>query len=863
MDFLNPKIGRPNYVSEQSQTVRDPGVSARSSVSVFNRVINYCLLALVFLVPIFFLPLTSEAREFNKQSLLILAVLVMLVAWVIKVLTTRAVSWVKTTLDYVLVGYGLVYLLASYFSIDRASSFLGYWGRFTGSAISVLALILMYFLVVNNLRSRKVTQRLIDVFMASSAVVTIYSLLQLFGWYVLPSFTQSRSFNTVGSMVALSIFGVCSILIYQWQLWAHPYASVLRKTITSVLIVLSLTMMFMINAFIGWLVLALGMIVFMALGMVISNHEQNNQNQNWFWKPMLVLVVAILFVAFQILPSSLNPRNMVSANLPIEIQLSNSATFNLVKNSMSGGIKTASLGSGPGTTGIAFGEIKPADLNKTVVWSLNFDRASNELANIMIETGILGLIAFEAVSILFLLYGLFFLLRQVNHPGRMQAFAFFVLWAALYITHFFYFFNTTFYFLYWLSIAVFMAIVHSAGQEQSEDANYNFSQTPRAALSWMFASLLMLALILVGAFFEASVYVAEASYTNGVNILNQTDPNFEKAENNFTRAVNLNPYRDVYHLANAQNLIFLASIEAAKKDPNIQNINDWIANSVNEGKAATQVSPGKASNWSALAQIYNAIRPLGVQGTATAAASAWNEAIKHDSKNPALYVQLAAAYVDASSIIDPSIAGDITKDADHDGLADDMEAKLGSDPNNSDTNGNSFTDGDEVKAGFNPAGAGRLSASVLGQFTKVDNALLKQAEDVLDKAISLKADLPDPYIAKARVFEKEKNLNDAKKVLDDAAAKFPFNANILFEQGRITYNNGDQAGAEKIFNNVLKLQPKHADALFSLGLIYEPKDKAKALTYYKQVREITGPNVDLDTRINTLENPPATPEPKK
>jgi Tfp pilus assembly protein PilF len=860
MDFLNPKIGRPQFGSDQSQPAASHTASVGSSVNLFNRVINYCLLGLVILIPVFFLPLTSEVREFNKQNLLILGVLIMLVAWVIKILTTRNVSWVKTTLDFVLVGYGIVYLLASFFSIDKPSSFLGYWGRFTGSGISVLAMILMYFLIVNNVRGRKMAQRIIDAFTISSGLVIIYSLLQLFGWYILPNFTRTNSFNPVGSMVALSIFGACSILLYQWQLWAHPQASILRKSIIGILIILALTMMFMVNAFIGWLVLAISMILFMALGMVMGASDGANQSHNWFWKPMLVLVVAILFVAFQILPSSINPRNLVATNLPIEIQLSNSATFNLVKNSMKSGLKTTALGSGPGTTGIAFGQIKPPELNKTVVWSLNFDRASNELANIIIETGLLGLIAFEAVSILFLLYGLFFLLRQVEHPGRMYAFAFFILWAALYITHFFYFFNTTFYFLYWLSIAVFMAIVH--WDHGNEEASMNFSSSPRAALSWMFASLLMLALILVGAFFEASVYVAEASYTNGVKILNQNDPNFDQAENNFARAVNLNPYRDVYHLANAQNLIFLASIEAAKKEPNIQNINNWIASAVNEGKAATQVSASKASNWSALAQIYNAIRPLGVQGTANAAAASWNEAIKHDSKNPALYVQLAAAYVDGSSIINPSIAGDISKDQDHDGLADDMEGKLGSDPNNSDTNGNGFTDGEEVKAGFNPAGAGRLSASVLNQFTKTDNALLKQAEDSLNKAISLKADLPDSYIALARVHEKEKNLAEAKKVLDDAAAKFPFNANIIFEQGRITYNNGDPATAEKIFNNVLKLQPKHADALFSLGLIYEPKDKAKALTYYKQVREITGPNVDLDKRINDLENPPAE-QPKK
>ena len=856
MDFLNPKMRSDAGVQTASASFAHTSTTQRSG-GLFDKVINFCLLALVFLIPIFFLPITSEIREFNKQNLLILGVLVMLVAWVVKTLSLRKIAWVRTSLDYVVLGYGLVYILTSWLSIDKTSSFLGYFGRFSGSAISVVAFIFLYFLVANNLRSEKLTQKLLDAFSYSSGLVIIYSVLQLFGVYVLPAFTHAQSFNPVGSMVALSIFSAISILVYEWQLLAHPADSMAKKIMFGVLTLAALVAMFIVNAFIGWLVLAAGTIIFMAVGMLVVGQDQNH---NWFWQPMIVLVLSILFVAFQVLPASVNPRNLVNVNFPIEIQLSNSATFNLVKNSLSSGGKTAFLGSGPGTTGIAFGQIKPAELNKTVVWSLNFDRGSNELANILIETGVLGLIAFEATSVLFLVYGFYFLLRKTQARGRMHAFAFYVIFATLFVAQFFYFFNTTFYFLYWLSMAAFMAMAHM--DESSMAENSSLSSSPRAALSWMFASLLMLAVIMVGAFFESTVYVAEASYTAAVKNLNQQNPDFNKAANQFARAASLNPYRDVYDLGLAQDLIFLASIEAAKKDANVTNINNWIVGAINAGKAATNVSPSKAANWSALAQIYNSIQPLGVQGTASAAVGAWQEAINRDSKNPALYVQIAASYSDAASILDPSIAG-TGADSDHDGLSDDMETKLGSDPHNSDTNGNGISDGDEVKAGFNPAGAGKLDATILAQFTKTDNAMLLKAEEALNKAISLKPDLPDSYIALARVYEKEKKLTDAKKDLDDAAVKFPYNADILFEQGRITFNSGDQASAQTIFTNVLKLNPKHADALFSLGLIAEKTDKNKALDYYKQVRAITGPNVDLDKRINDLESQGTQPATSK
>src|SRR5207253_1335416 len=154
--------------------------------------------------------------------------------------------------------------------------------------------------------------------------------------------------------------------------------------------------------------------------------------------------------------------------------------------------------------------------------------------------------------------------------------------------------------------------------------------------------------------------------------------------------------------------------------------------------------------------------------------------------------------------------------------------KFNCDLKNPDTNGNGVSDGDEVKAGFNCAGTGRLTAAQLAPYMKIDTAMLKSAEDALNKAIVLKPDLPDPYIALARVYEQGNKLEAAKKELDDAAKQFPTNGDILFEQGRITFNQKDYVAAEKIFNTVVALVPNHANALYSLGLIYQQRgDKDK------------------------------------
>lgn len=838
--------------SQEPSADEDDLGSKKQNISMFGKVINFFLLATVFLTPLLFLPVSSEVREFNKQSWLFLAVVVMLAVWVIKVLSTRKLSWVKTSLDYVVLAFLAIYFVSSLFSMDKTSSFLGYYGRFTGSFLSVLAMVLFYFLVVNNVRGERLTKKVLNYLMTSCGIIIAYSFLQLLGLYILPfSFAQSQSFNPIGSLVSLSIFSAVTILLSLWM-WMNQGLTKAKRGLVAATLIISLLVMFLVNAFIGWLVLGIGLIAFLALGMVLDP----KQSSNWFWKPMLVLVVSILFVGFQFLPQSISPRNLVNLNLPIEVQLSNSTTLSLVKNSLSSGAKEAVLGSGPGTTGLAFGGIKPESLNKTVVWSLNFDRASNEISNVAIETGILGLLAFEATSVLFLIYGLYFLFRHQEHPGRKLAFAFFMLWFTLFVAHFMYFFNTTFYFVYWLSIAAFMAVTHWETPE-SETKTLSFSSSPRSALSSMFASLLTLAVILVFAFFQTAVFVAEASYTSGLRMLNQKEPNFEAVAGRFARAVQLNQYRDVYYLALGQGLIFLSSQEAAKKEPDIAKIQNWLASSIQAGLGATSISPEKAANWSSLAQFYNNIKPLGAVGTDQAIINSWNEAIKRDSKNPSLYIRLAQAYSNASEVIDPKIAGS-GADTDQDGLSDSMESQMGSDPKSSDSNSNGVSDGDEVKSGFNPAGAGRLSSAQLSQFTKIDPNMIKEAEKALNKAIELKADLPDSYIALARIMEKSGKIADAKKKMDEAVGKFPGNAEVRFEQGRIAYNQKNYNEAEKIFLTVIQLMPNHANAQYSLGLVYQQKgDSAKALAQFKKTREISGPNLDLEKLIKSLEEPAA------
>lgn len=825
-----------------------------SGASKFTRVINWCLALLVFASPLLFLPFTSEALEFNKQTFIFLMVMVVLGVWVIRILTTRSVSWVKTPLDYILLAYLIVYLVASFLSLDQVSSFLGYYGRFVGSFMSVLSLIVLYYIVVNNVRSERVTRKLMDVLMLSGGIVLIYSVLQMFGVYILRfNFAKATSFNPVGSMVSLAIFAALMILFVQWS-WLTRETTKLKNIFYLVVTLVGLFIIFAINSFTVWLVLALAMMAFLAIAMITKQEA----SQTWVWKPLLILVVAILFVGFNFLPRSVNPRAWVGniVKLPVEIQLSNSANWEMVRNALS---EKPILGFGPGTTAIAFGQIKPDNINQSVVWSLNFDRSSSEITNIIIETGLLGLIAFEATAILFLFYAIFFILKRTDHPGRNYAFGLFIVWLALYITHFFYFFNTTLSFMYWLTLALFVAVAH--WREGSDNSNMSMSESPRSALSWMFASLLILAVLLIGGFFQVAVYFADTAFASGIRELSKQEPNLERSGSLFLSAISRNQYRDAYYLAYGQNIVYQAAQEIRKDNADLSKIQGWVRNLVEIANAATNISPNKASNWSARVAFFNQIRALSVPGADDAIVSSAEEAVKRDPKSPVYQMQLAQAYVNASETIDPSIVAAGT-DTDGDGLGDQAETDLGSNPQDSDSNANGVSDGDEVKAGFNPAGNERLTAAQRQKYTKIDQDKLRRAEEALKQAITLKSNLADAYISLGRLYERWNKLADAEKSLLDGTKAVPANINLVYELGRVQFNLKNYTEAEKQFNRVIRVVPDHANAHYSLGLVYIQKnDKTKALAEFERTLQITGSNKALEDLINSLKNPTPTPTP--
>ncbi len=185
-------------------------------VKIIDQIINWVLVALALLLPLFFLPLTSEFYLFNKQALLIFAVGLLLFLWVLKMVMKKTLSFRKTPLDLPLIIFILAHLASTIIaSPNKMEAIVG-----PTSLGTILALTGLYFVITNNLITSSV-KFLISGVMASATILGLVALYQFLGlgeaiaaapWLKSPLFTPSGgpliliSYLVAGLVISIILF---------------------------------------------------------------------------------------------------------------------------------------------------------------------------------------------------------------------------------------------------------------------------------------------------------------------------------------------------------------------------------------------------------------------------------------------------------------------------------------------------------------------------------------------------------------------------------------------------------------------------------------------------------------------------------
>jgi tetratricopeptide (TPR) repeat protein len=96
---------------------------------------------------------------------------------------------------------------------------------------------------------------------------------------------------------------------------------------------------------------------------------------------------------------------------------------------------------------------------------------------------------------------------------------------------------------------------------------------------------------------------------------------------------------------------------------------------------------------------------------------------------------------------------------------------------------------------------------------------LDRALAAVDRALALQPASANAIILKAQVMVRQKRNADATGLLADAVARHPADSELRFAYGRMLLDGEDLEGAKQQFRDVVKRDPEHADALYSLALL--------------------------------------------
>ena len=170
-------------------------VRRTSKISWPERIINFVLIAIFFVLPLFFINISWQGASLDRLFLLGFLVIVGWAGWLIKTIKDGALVWHWRKLDWLALVILAVSAIAPFWSPSWRVSFLGGYGQPMRSLVFLILLILLYFLAVNNWSSR-VRRSSWLAMLISFSFITIYSLCQLLGFYIIPlSFTKTIGFS--------------------------------------------------------------------------------------------------------------------------------------------------------------------------------------------------------------------------------------------------------------------------------------------------------------------------------------------------------------------------------------------------------------------------------------------------------------------------------------------------------------------------------------------------------------------------------------------------------------------------------------------------------------------------------------------
>jgi len=779
-------------------------------ITIHDLIIKWCLYLIVFLIPLFFLPVTSDALELPKTLLFYLLVLIATIAWLTKMAVKKEVFFVHTFLDIPIIIFGFIYIVSTIFSVNRYNSLVGTAGYFSETLLTVLFLILFFFLVVNNVRQGREILKLIIIFLISSSLLIIFNFFQIFGLYFLPwVITKNINFDLIsGSPTILTIFLTTIIpLIFGLLITGRKKVS---QWLLLTLLFLDLLLIFILDSFIGIISLIIGLFILI----LFLTSRSNELKSKWIIIPTLILALSVLVLFISV-------SNLTGIVLPIETNLPYGTSSQIIWSAVA---DSPLLGVGPENFSYIFSKYKPLEFNQTNLWNLNFNWASNFWFNLLAGTGLLGTLVILVICFWYIIKTFKdFIWPSLKKPSDFNWYlktSIFITWLILFFSSFFYFFSFVTIFLFWLFLALGIGL--EIGEKESILSSVGIEKEFKKDNTFAFFSSLSFSLFLILSisfiYFASRYVLADVYFVRAVNLvsplfigeekfkLEETISKINQANDYLISAIKLNPYEKNYHFSLAKILMAKMQIVARQGGRQAEEaLNNLIGAFGNEVQIGINLDKNSVVSYFSALNLYKTLRNLiGASQVDPLILNTYNQVISLDSNNPEHYLGRGQIYL---------------------------------------------TDGQLTLNSLENIKDEKDKQNILAEA----NQMFNLSEQDFNRAINLKPDLVLGYYNLALVKETKGDKEGAIKELEKALSLNSLDLDVLYNLGRMYLENNKLDEAINVLSRAANLYPKHSNSHWLLSSAFEKRgEKEKAIKEMETVLKLNPDNEIVKKKIEEL-----------
>jgi len=440
---------------------------------VINKILRALYYILFLLTPLLMFSGTSELFEFNKMMFIYLIAVLVFFFWSLKSFLDKKFTFKRTKLDIPILLFLTAQVVSFVFSIDRHTSFFGYYGRFNGGLLSTITYLFLYFGLVS-LQDSISGESILKTSVISSLLVVAWGLPGRFGHDLScllfsGRFNNScwtdqfkpaeRMFSTLGQPNWLGAFLAINFFIGLYFLLAKS-KNIRANIFYTAYLILDFCGILFSRSRSALIATGVGFILFFALAYFSQEGKKLLQNSIRVIGILVVLLLASVlifktgineldrFLVFSIRPKSTGPVEKMKNQPYVSSEISESFDIRKIvwKGAWELGRRYPLFGTGVETFAYSYYFVRPIEHNMTSEWDYLYNKAHNEYLNYLATAGFIGLGTY-LLMIGAVLYLLLAKLKETRISGkwrgRLLVISLLAAYSTILITNFFGFSTTT------------------------------------------------------------------------------------------------------------------------------------------------------------------------------------------------------------------------------------------------------------------------------------------------------------------------------------------------------------------------------------------------------------------------------------